>query len=230
MGFECLGGATAKVGLGLRPDPVRVSCDSLPTPQPGRDGVPTYEETTAKEGAVVENRQVVDQRAARALGLIAARPRVFARQGVVVAGWRAYRGRRLGPYYRLAYREDGRQRSLYLGRNGPGVERVRHALAQLQGGCRWQRTYRRLRSRVNASLRKCKAELDRLLRSLGLWRKGFEVRGGFGRALDRHFASYSRFKSVTRSTWACASWWLLSKSPPARSLAATSTSGPKVYW
>ncbi|HUT90503.1 MAG TPA: hypothetical protein VMY37_13460 [Thermoguttaceae bacterium] len=136
----------------------------------------------------MEKREVVDQKADRALALIASRARLFARQGAVVATWRSYRGRRLGPYWRLAYREAGRQCSVYLGRAGRGVERVRQALAELQGRLRWRRTYRRLCRQVKASLRACQAEFDRQLRRLGLRRKGFEVRGGWSRGLARHFS------------------------------------------
>ncbi len=141
-------------------------------------------------GGIVEKRGVVDQKAERALAVIRSRLRLFARQGAVVATWRWYRGRKLGPYWRLAYREAGRQCSVYLGRTGPGVERVRRVLARLQRGLRSRRTVRRVSRAVRASLRSCLAELDRQLHGLGLWRKGFEVRGGWSRALERHFALY----------------------------------------
>ena len=127
----------------------------------------------------MESREVVDQKAARALALIASRPELFVRQGAVVATWRWCKGRRLGPYWRLAYREAGRQCSVYLGRMGEGVQRVRQALARRQGFRRWRRTYRRLRRQVKASLRAHLAEFDRQLHALGLWRKGLEVRGGW---------------------------------------------------
>jgi len=143
-------------------------------------------------GAIVEKQGVVDQKADRAMGVMAARPGVFARQGAVVASWRAYRGRRLGPYWRLAYREGGRQRSVYLGRSGSGVKRVRGALARLQRPLRSRRAVRRLRRRVKASMRKCLTALDRQLDRLGLWRKGFEVRGGWSRGLERHFIALGR--------------------------------------
>ena len=38
-------------------------------------------------------------------------PQRFATQGSVAATWRTYRGRRLGPYFQLIYRRDGRKRS-----------------------------------------------------------------------------------------------------------------------
>jgi len=36
---------------------------------------------------------------------VLAQRRLFARQGAVVAGWRTYRNRRLGPYFRLTYQD-----------------------------------------------------------------------------------------------------------------------------
>ncbi|MFH1923443.1 MAG: hypothetical protein ABIP48_26585 [Planctomycetota bacterium] len=125
----------------------------------------------------MENRESVDQNSHRALGLIAARPEVFARQGSVVAIWRRYRGRKLGPYFRLAYREAGRQCSVYLGRAGRVVEAVRGALAELQRPLKRFREYRKARAQIKASLGPVKRELDRRLRRVGLYMKGFEVRG-----------------------------------------------------
>ncbi len=68
----------------------------------------------------------------KALILLADHPDRFARQGAVVASWRTYRGRRLGPYYRLAWRENRRQRSIYLGPGGPLVDEARRRLHQAQ--------------------------------------------------------------------------------------------------
>jgi len=125
----------------------------------------------------MENRESVDQNTNRALGLIAARPELFGRQGAVVATWRKYRGRRLGPYFRLAYREAGRQCSVYLGRAGRVVETVRARLAELQRPLKRYREYRQARAQIKASLGPVKRELDRRLRRLGLRLQGFEVRG-----------------------------------------------------
>jgi len=125
----------------------------------------------------MENRKSVDQNSHRALGLIASRPTLFARQGAVVATWRKYRGRRLGPYFRLAYREAGRQCSVYLGRASRVVEAVRARLAELQRPLKRSRIYRQARAQIKASLGPVKRELDRRLRRVGLYMKGFEVRG-----------------------------------------------------
>ena len=87
--------------------------------------------------------KLVDQLDHAAIRLISARPDVFARQGSVTPTWRRRDGKRFGPYYRLAYREDGRQRSVYLGR-GAVVERVRQMLDRLQKPLSQRRMYRRI--------------------------------------------------------------------------------------
>lgn len=120
-----------------------------------------------------------------ALALIAAQPRLFARQGVVVANWRTRRGRRVGPYYELSYREARRQRSIYLGRPGPLVDQVRQALAAVQGPWREREALRRARRSVSAALRVQKAELAARLQRIGLRLKGYEVRGRRGAGLSR---------------------------------------------
>ena len=126
----------------------------------------------------------------------------------MVATWRR-RGpqtKAFGPYYRLRYREDGRQRSVYLGRaeeKGTGpicakhraptkgrsgrsgkldlspslVEQVRRMLADLQQPRRQRRAINRLRRQVCAALRAQKGRLDTQLRRFGLRLQGFEVRG-----------------------------------------------------
>ena len=125
----------------------------------------------------MENGRAVDQNRHRALRLIASQPALFRRQGSVAASWREYRGRKLGPYYRLAYRHGGRQCSVYLGRAGKLVEQVRAALRRLQGPLSRLRTLARFRARIKASLRREKLRLDGHLRRFGLYLKGFETRG-----------------------------------------------------
>jgi hypothetical protein len=104
------------------------------------------------------------------------RKALFSKQGTVVAGWRSYGGRRLGPYYRLAYREASRQRSLYLGRSEDLADAVRGLLGSLQQPLRNRQAVRRLKSLARASLRRVKAELGRVLAKSGFWLKGYEVR------------------------------------------------------
>ena len=115
-----------------------------------------------------------------ALALIAARPDIFARQGYVAAGYRRRGGKTFGPYYSLRYRENGQQRSIYLGRQRERVEQVRRALAVVQRPWIQRRTPNRLTRSIRASLRVHKQRLDALLRPLGLHLKVFEVRGWRG--------------------------------------------------
>jgi hypothetical protein len=64
---------------------------------------------------------------------------IFARHGAIVTTWRLYRGHRLGPYFRLAFRKEGVQRSLYLGDNPAATEEIRELLQKLQSPLRERR-------------------------------------------------------------------------------------------
>jgi hypothetical protein len=125
----------------------------------------------------LENRKTVRQTLPSPLELIAARPEFFMRRGAVVSTWRRKKECRNGPYYQLCFREDGRQRWVYLGRDGPLVEAVRQALAQLQQPLERHRQYLRTRKRLMAAMRQHKVRLDANLRRIGLRLQGFEVRG-----------------------------------------------------
>ena len=57
---------------------------------------------------------------------------IFSRVGSVVATYRTRGNTRFGPYYRLIYRVDRRQRSLYLGRDEDLADQVRQLLNELQ--------------------------------------------------------------------------------------------------
>jgi hypothetical protein len=125
----------------------------------------------------LENREVDDQLDHPALRLIAARPDVFCRQGNVAATYRRRNGKTFGPYYRLSYREDGRLCSIYLGRAGKLVERVRHALDVQHQPVTQYRLYERLAKQIRASMRIEKIRVRSLLCPFGMRLKGSEVRG-----------------------------------------------------
>ncbi len=112
-----------------------------------------------------------------ALRLIAARPEVFYRQGHVAAGYRHRNGKTFGPYYRLSYRLDGRQYSVYLGRSAKLVGQVRKALGAIQKPLAQRRFFNQIERQIRASLRVQKLRMGALLRPYGLRLKGFEVRG-----------------------------------------------------
>lgn len=112
-----------------------------------------------------------------ALAIIAARPDIFAQQGSVVPTWRRHGARTYGPYYRLNYRDGGRQYAVYLGPAGSLVEQIRHKLDVLKKPLHRCRAVDRLRRQVSASLRIEKRQAGMLLRRFGLRLQGFEVRG-----------------------------------------------------
>jgi hypothetical protein len=125
----------------------------------------------------LEKSKLADQLDHPALVLIANRPDVFSSQGHIAAGYRRRDGKTFGPYYRLSYRDQGRQHSVYLGRSGPLLDRIRQALATIQKSLSQHRLLNRLERQVRASLRGQKSRLAALLRPTGLTLKGFEIRG-----------------------------------------------------
>jgi hypothetical protein len=125
----------------------------------------------------IGKREIDPQRPHRALALIRAQPALFVRHGAVITDWKHRGARRLGPYYRLRYRDGRRVRSIYLGRDGPLVDQVRQALAAVQAPWQRRRAYQRWRREIVASLHGQKAALNRRLRVLGLRLQGYEVRG-----------------------------------------------------
>lgn len=98
-------------------------------------------------------------------------------QGAVIETWRTRGGRRLGPYFALKLRVDGRQRSLYLGADAQLAGEVRAELAQLQAPVRNQRWFRRQEQVIRRELARCRNELNRELSSSLLYAKGSEIRG-----------------------------------------------------
>jgi hypothetical protein len=109
------------------------------------------------------------------------------RQGYVAETWREYRGRRLGPYYRLWWREEGRKRSVYLGRDAALAEEVRASLRQMQAPLRKKREADRRLKQQRAMVRQFKARWEAELHKIGLRLKGFEVRGPVRLALHAYY-------------------------------------------
>ena len=102
---------------------------------------------------------------------------LFSRQGTVIATWRDYQGRKLGPYYRLAWREEGRQCSLYLGASEELAQSVRQLLATLQRRLKENRQWRRLYAASRAACRASRALVNQQIARIGLYLKGSEFRG-----------------------------------------------------
>lgn len=102
--------------------------------------------------------------------------RALAESGTLEATWRTYRGRRLGPYFRLAYRRRGRRKSIYVGRSAELAGRLRQLLAALRAPAEERRQLRRLRAAARRALGTQKAAWQAALARHGLVAKGYEIR------------------------------------------------------
>jgi hypothetical protein len=125
----------------------------------------------------LENTESADQKRQSILRFISGHAETFGRRGTVVQTWREYAGQRLGPYFSLIFRQDGRQRSLYLGSDTQFADEVRELLEQAQRPLRERKAAERRRAHVESELQQYKAALDAELRPYGLRLKGWEVRG-----------------------------------------------------
>lgn len=110
---------------------------------------------------------------------------LFARCGAVVASYRSKNGRRYGPYYRLAYLEQGRQRSLYLGRSKRLAQQAQNLLAQLQKPRNDRRALAQAARQRKTNLLHAKRHLQHTLRAYGLYTRGWVVRGFRARGFPR---------------------------------------------
>jgi len=125
----------------------------------------------------MEIQALVDQQHAAIERFLSEHGEALARQGAVVATYRQRGGRRYGPYYRLTYRIDGRQRAVYLGTDADLVRHVRERLTQLHHVRREQVQIAPLRRALRQQAKVARQQLDRELQVIGLFRKGHDIRG-----------------------------------------------------
>jgi hypothetical protein len=114
--------------------------------------------------------------------MLAAAP-ALAESGAIRATWRTYRGRRLGPYFRVVYCYRGRQKWIYVGRSAELAGRLRQLLALFQAPAAERRQLRRLCVAARRALRTQKAAWQAELARHGLLAKGFELRARVARSL-----------------------------------------------
>ncbi len=115
----------------------------------------------------------VEARFARIQSQILARQDIISHYGHLESYWKTYRGKRLGPYYKVVFWDAGRRKSIYFGRNEDLAKWVRELLARLQHEHR-QRTYlRQLRNKIRRALRHEKAKLGEMLAPRGFRMKGY---------------------------------------------------------
>jgi hypothetical protein len=116
-------------------------------------------------------------RPADPLSAVRALKSVFARQGTIVASYRAYRGHKLGPYYRLIYRAAGRQCSVYLGKSEKILAQVRRLLEKLQKPLKSRQILQHAQKTAQADLKRHMAQFRIDLLRVGLQLRGYSVRG-----------------------------------------------------
>lgn len=125
----------------------------------------------------MENRESVDQKQTKVWRFVTENSDELSRGGAVVAGWRVYRGCRLGPYFRLTCRTEGRQRSCYLGADPKLANQVREELRRLQAPLVAERRLNGQRRSLRRELARQRQFLEDELQAFGLWLQGGEVRG-----------------------------------------------------
>ena len=143
-----------------------------------------------------KHQQKQQQKLQAIVQLIAAQANILGTQGAVVQTWRTYAGTRLGPYFSLIFRQEGRQRSLYLGADSKFADEVRELLEQVQGPLRERRAAKRRRASTERELRRCKSAWDAELHPYGLRLQGWEVRGW---RTARATATFAELTEVTEA-------------------------------
>jgi hypothetical protein len=132
------------------------------------------------------------------LGLRPADLDALAKRGFVAADSRPSRaGPPRGPYYKLRWREGGRQRVRYLGTDPARAEAVRDALAELHRPARLARGLARLLAEARQRLRRVRRALQPHLAARGLRLHGYAARRASARR-DGRGAARTRIKSITR--------------------------------
>jgi hypothetical protein len=121
--------------------------------------------------------RAVDQKREILLRFLAERAGLFAAQGSVQESYRLYQGRKLGPFFRLSFREAGKQRSWYIGRDPAFAAEIERELQKLQAPRLFVRQVQRCLAHCRRDLRVARQEWRRRLEKYGLRLQGNEVRG-----------------------------------------------------
>ena len=97
--------------------------------------------------------------------------------GSVVSTWRTYQGQRLGPYFRLAYRVGGQQKSVFIGRDAELAEKVRDYLRTLQRQRNENANLNRMRRAAAKQFAASREQFGVELATVGLRLRGSQVIG-----------------------------------------------------
>ena len=121
--------------------------------------------------------RVVDQKRDDLLRFLAEHSDLFALQGSVQESYRVYQGRQLGPFFRLSFRQAGKQRSRYIGRDPALAAQIERRLEELQAPLVGARQIERSLADQRHQLKLAKVEFRRRLEAHGLRLQGNEIRG-----------------------------------------------------
>lgn len=118
--------------------------------------------------------------------------------GSVVPTWRTYKGQRLGPYFRVAYRVGGQQKSVFIGCDAELAEKVRSYLHHLQRQRNESANLNRMRRAAAKRFTESREQFGAELAAVGLRLRGSQVIGW--RAWKRHQGSSGQVKSVSNES------------------------------
>jgi hypothetical protein len=118
--------------------------------------------------------------------------------GTVVSTWRSYKGQRLGPYFRLAYRVGGRQKSVFIGRDVELAENVRNYLRTLQHQRNKNSNLNRMRRVAAKQFAVSRKQFGTELAAVGLRLRGSQVIGW--RAWRRHQGTFGPKKTISHES------------------------------
>lgn len=148
--------------------------DQKPTPPQNQDLRPKPQDPASENMPISKS---VDQKTlARFESLrtqILERKELIAQGGSLIETWRNHQGKRLGPYYQVAFRENRVLHTLYIGRDEQLATMVSALIDELKTPLREDRILRQLRAAAKAGLRRALAEADALAVPLGYRRRGY---------------------------------------------------------
>jgi hypothetical protein len=120
---------------------------------------------------------VHQKRRAKLFRFLSAHGSLLATQGSVQGSYRRYQGRKLGPFFRLSFREAGKQRSLYIGRDQALAAEIQAHVQKLQAPRAQARQLERSLADCRRNLKLAKLEFRCRLQTQGLRLRGNEIRG-----------------------------------------------------
>ncbi len=118
--------------------------------------------------------------------------------GTVVSTWRTCHGQRLGPYFRVAYRVGGQQKSVFIGCDVELAEKVRSYLHNLQRQRNESANVNRMRRAAARQFAASREQFGVELAAVGLRLRGSQVIGW--RAWKRHQSSSGQVKTVSNES------------------------------